>query len=96
VALAGDGIRVPLPCALMERAAVSGVLASNALLAPFGVAAEPIRSVPSRGLFARRGRALPARVPESVPESVRMAAPASVSELLPRWNDAEPSVRSPR
>ena len=52
VALAGDGIRVPVPCALMERAAVSGVLAANALLAPSGVASEPIRSVPHRGLFA--------------------------------------------
>ncbi|HMI94282.1 MAG TPA: DUF5914 domain-containing protein, partial [Polyangiales bacterium] len=53
VALAGDGIRVPVPCALMERAAVSGVLAANTLLAPLGVMSEPIRSVPSSGLLAR-------------------------------------------
>jgi isorenieratene synthase len=57
VALAGDGIRVPVPCALMERAAVSGVLAANALLAPLGVVSEPIRCVPRRGLFARPGPA---------------------------------------
>jgi isorenieratene synthase len=57
VALAGDGIRVPAPCALMERAAVSGVLAANALLAPLGVASESIRCVPRRGLFARPGPA---------------------------------------
>jgi isorenieratene synthase len=56
VALAGDGIRVPFPCALMERAAVSGFLAANVLLAPLGVAPEPIRSVPSRGLLARPKR----------------------------------------
>jgi isorenieratene synthase len=53
VALAGDGIRVPVPCALMERAAVSGFLAANTLLAPLGVVSEPIRCVPRRGLFAR-------------------------------------------
>jgi isorenieratene synthase len=52
VALAGDGIRVPVPCALMERAAVSGFLAANTLLAPLGVASEPIRCVPRTGLFA--------------------------------------------
>ena len=57
VALAGDGIRVPVPCALMERAAVSGVLAANSLLAPLGVVSEPIRCVPRRGLFAPALRA---------------------------------------
>jgi isorenieratene synthase len=52
VALAGDGIAAPVPCALMERAAITGFLAANTLLAPLGVAPEPIRSVPSQGLFA--------------------------------------------
>jgi isorenieratene synthase len=52
VALAGDGIATPMPCALMERAAITGFLAANTLLAPLGVAPEPIRSVPSRGLLA--------------------------------------------
>lgn len=57
VALAGDGVRMPIPCALMERAAASGFLSANVLLAALGVAPEPIHSVPSRGLFA-----LPARL----------------------------------
>jgi isorenieratene synthase len=70
VALAGDGIRVPSPCALMERAAVSGVLASNLLLAPFAVASEPIHTVPSRGLFARIGRASPRRAADAMPAAV--------------------------
>jgi isorenieratene synthase len=52
VALAGDGIAAPVPCALMERAAITGFLAANTLLAPLGVASEPIRSVPTLGLFA--------------------------------------------
>jgi isorenieratene synthase len=50
--LAGDFVRMPFPCALMERAAASGLLAANVLLAPLGVAPEPIHSVPSHGLFA--------------------------------------------
>jgi isorenieratene synthase len=50
--LAGDFVSVPVPCALMERAAISGVLAANSLLARHGVAAEPIQSVPLSGLFA--------------------------------------------
>lgn len=51
--LAGDGIAVPVPCALMERATVSGMLAANTLLSPLGVRSEPIRSIPTRGLFSR-------------------------------------------
>jgi isorenieratene synthase len=52
LALAGDFVSVPIPCALMERATVSGTLAANRLLASYGVRAAPVRSVPSRGLFA--------------------------------------------
>lgn len=52
VTLAGDYVAVPLPCALMERATVSGFIAANSLLARHGVAAEPIRSVPRQGLLA--------------------------------------------
>ena len=52
LALAGDFVSVPIPCALMERATVSGMLAANRLLASYGVRAAPVRSVPSRGLFA--------------------------------------------
>jgi len=52
LALAGDFVRLPVPSALMERAVISGMVAANHLLAPEGVAPEPIRVVPRRGLFA--------------------------------------------
>lgn len=52
VTLAGDYVRLPIPSALMERAAASGMLAANHLLASRGVAPEPILSVAPRGLFA--------------------------------------------
>jgi isorenieratene synthase len=52
VALAGDLVAMPMPCALMERAAASGFLAANTLLAPLGVRGEPIRSVARRGLLS--------------------------------------------
>ena len=52
VVLAGDYVSVPLPCALMERAAVSGLLAANTLLAQQGVTPEPIQSVARKGLLA--------------------------------------------
>lgn len=61
LALAGDCVRLPLPSALMERAATSGMLAANQVLALDGVAPEPVRSVPRRGLFTapwRRRREL--------------------------------------
>jgi len=52
VTLAGDFVRLDFPSALMERAATSGMLAANTLLAPHGVAAEPIRTIPQVGLLA--------------------------------------------
>ncbi len=51
VVLAGDGIRCDLPVALMERAAVTGTLAANALLAGWGRRGEDVWSVPTRGLL---------------------------------------------
>ncbi|WP_319805184.1 FAD-dependent oxidoreductase [Micropruina sonneratiae] len=48
--LAGDWVRCDLPVALMERAATTGVLAANALLAQWGVAGEEVWSAPMRGL----------------------------------------------
>ena len=45
-------VRLDFPSALMERAAASGMLAANTLLAPYGVAPEPLRSVPPVGLLA--------------------------------------------
>jgi len=53
VALAGDFVKLPFPSALMERAAASGFLAANQLLARHGVRSEPIRSVPRKGMLAR-------------------------------------------
>jgi carotenoid phi-ring synthase / carotenoid chi-ring synthase len=52
VALAGDFTRLPIPTALMERAATSGFLAANHLLAGWDVQGEDIWSVPRRGLLA--------------------------------------------
>ena len=52
VKLAGDLVRLPFPTALMERAVTSGFVAANELLSPFGVAPEPIWSVPTRGVLA--------------------------------------------
>ncbi|WP_236792887.1 FAD-dependent oxidoreductase [Amycolatopsis sp. GM8] len=50
--LAGDGIRVDLPVALMERAATTGWLAANHLLGGWRTAGHPITTVPTRGRFA--------------------------------------------
>jgi isorenieratene synthase len=49
LALAGDGIRVDLPVALMERAATTGWLAANHLLAGWGAAGHDLVTVPRRG-----------------------------------------------
>jgi isorenieratene synthase len=54
LAIAGDLVKLPIPSALMERAAASGFLAANHLLARHHVRSEPIRSIPVRGLLARR------------------------------------------
>ncbi|MCX4094718.1 FAD-dependent oxidoreductase [Nocardia sp. alder85J] len=47
--LAGDGIRVDLPVALMERAATTGWAAANALLARWGAAGHALHTVPTHG-----------------------------------------------
>lgn len=49
--LAGDGIRIDLPVALMERAATTGLHAANTLLAGWGVAGHEIVTVPTRGRY---------------------------------------------
>ncbi|MER0443643.1 FAD-dependent oxidoreductase [Streptomyces sp. Edi4] len=63
VMLAGDMIRCDLPVALMERAATTGMLAANALLARWGIAGHELWTVPPRGrtLVTRRLAALSAR-----------------------------------
>ena len=52
VVLAGDGIRIDLPVALMERAATTGWIAANHLLDGFGLAGHAVRTVPNRGRSA--------------------------------------------
>ncbi|WP_308116763.1 FAD-dependent oxidoreductase [Nocardioides sp. TRM66260-LWL] len=47
VVLAGDGIRCHLPVALMERAATTGTLAADALLAGWDVAGHGVWSAPT-------------------------------------------------
>jgi carotenoid phi-ring synthase / carotenoid chi-ring synthase len=61
--LAGDGIRVDLPVALMERAATTGWVAANRLLTRWGLAGHELCTVPTRGrsrvlrsLAQRQGR----------------------------------------
>jgi carotenoid phi-ring synthase / carotenoid chi-ring synthase len=54
--LAGDWVASDVPSALMERAAVTGVLAANDILREEGAAPEPIRSIAPRGLLAGRTR----------------------------------------
>jgi carotenoid phi-ring synthase / carotenoid chi-ring synthase len=51
--LAGDWVRLPFASALMERAATTGVLAANDVLARAGARAEPVTTVRPRGLLAR-------------------------------------------
>ncbi|ANY09278.1 FAD-dependent oxidoreductase [Pseudonocardia sp. HH130630-07] len=47
--LAGDGIRIDLPVALMERAASTGWQAANRLLAGWRLAGHPLETVPTTG-----------------------------------------------
>lgn len=47
--LAGDGIRIDLPVALMERAATTGFTAANGLLAGWGVSGHTLHTVPVQG-----------------------------------------------
>jgi isorenieratene synthase len=61
--LAGDGVRIDLPVALMERAATTGWHAANLLLAGWGLAGHPLTTVPLRG------RLVPPRWPgQTVPD----------------------------
>ena len=49
VVLAGDGIRIDLPVALMERAATTGWAAANKLLERFGIRGHTLHTVPNHG-----------------------------------------------
>jgi carotenoid phi-ring synthase / carotenoid chi-ring synthase len=63
--LAGDGIRIDLPVALMERAATTGFCAANRLLRGWGLAGHPLHTVPTQGRIAllrrlaQSGKAIP-------------------------------------
>ncbi|UQX11813.1 FAD-dependent oxidoreductase [Candidatus Mycobacterium methanotrophicum] len=65
LALAGDGIRIDLPVALMERAATTGWSAANQTLAQWGLAGHALCTVPTEGrsallrFFAGRERLSP-------------------------------------
>ena len=52
--IAGDHVDSPFLTGLMERAAVTGVLAANDILDEVGAGPEEIRGIPQRGLLARR------------------------------------------
>lgn len=52
VVVAGDTVRTGLPVALMERAATTGFLAANALLARWGLRGQTLWTVPDRGRSA--------------------------------------------
>ncbi len=51
--LAGDWVRCDYPVALMERAATTGFLAANELLAGWGTAGQDVWTVPMHGLLRR-------------------------------------------
>jgi isorenieratene synthase len=50
--LAGDGVRIDLPVALMERAATAGWTAANHLLKQWGLAGHALSTVPTQGRWA--------------------------------------------
>jgi carotenoid phi-ring synthase / carotenoid chi-ring synthase len=50
--LAGDGVRIDLPVALMERAATTGWTAANHLLQQWGLAGHALSTVPTQGRSA--------------------------------------------
>ena len=50
--LAGDGVRIDLPVALMERAATTGWTAANEILQRWGLAGHELSTVPTQGRSA--------------------------------------------
>lgn len=48
---AGDWVKMPFPCGLMERAITSGLLAANTIIKKEGLARRPILSVNPEGVF---------------------------------------------
>ena len=56
LALAGDLVKVPFPTALMERAVSTGFLAANQVLDRWGLAPEPVWSIPTTGVLTKLQR----------------------------------------
>ena len=56
VMLAGDGVRIDLPVALMERAATTGWAAANRQLERFGIRGHALHTVPNHGRMRFLGR----------------------------------------
>ena len=80
--LAGDGIRIDLPVALMERAASTGWHAANCLLARWGLAGHELYTVPTRGRLAGlRWLAAHAPGPRRRPSASHPTNPASPHNL---------------
>jgi uncharacterized protein with NAD-binding domain and iron-sulfur cluster len=50
--LAGDWVKTGTPAMLMEGAYTSGIMCANSILTKHGLQEEPVRSVPTRGIFA--------------------------------------------
>ena len=50
--LAGDWVKTGTPAMLMEGAYTSGMMCANSILTKHGLQEEPVRSVPTRGIFA--------------------------------------------
>lgn len=67
--LAGDTVRCAFPVALMERAAVTGMQAANALLDGWGVTGHDIWTVPMTGLLPAPRTAIPGGDPGGVTTS---------------------------
>ncbi len=49
---AGDWVKMPFPCGLMERAVSSGLLAANTIFQQEGLRRRPLLSVNPEGVFS--------------------------------------------
>ena len=85
--LAGDGIRIDLPVALMERAATTGWSAANHLLAHYGLAGHALHTVPIQGRSPTLRR-LAARK--------AVGAMSMLAGLKSRWSKTSPFKVLPR
>ena len=86
VRIAGDHVDAPYLCGLMERAALTGVLAANDVLAEVGAGPEEVLGVPQRGLLAgwlpafagaERRASTPGQAARTVPGSCGAASTGS-------------------